>query len=59
MDPDAIVLFRELADRSSSEREQYYARHQVPAAVRTEMESLLRYLSFAIHNSCGPSRYRA
>jgi eukaryotic-like serine/threonine-protein kinase len=43
MDPDAIVLFRELADRSSSEREEYYARHQVPAAVRTEVESLLRF----------------
>jgi serine/threonine protein kinase/Tol biopolymer transport system component len=43
MDPDAIVLFRELADRSSSEREEYYARHQVPAGVRTEVESLLRF----------------
>jgi serine/threonine-protein kinase len=43
MDPDAIVLFRELADRSSSEREEYYARHQVPATVRTEVESLLGF----------------
>jgi eukaryotic-like serine/threonine-protein kinase len=43
MDPDPIVLFRELADRSSSEREEYYARHQVPDAVRTDVESLLRF----------------
>jgi eukaryotic-like serine/threonine-protein kinase len=43
MDPDAIVLFRELADRSSSDREEYYARHQVPAAVCAEVESLLRF----------------
>jgi hypothetical protein len=41
--PDAIILFRELADRSSSEREEYYARHQVPAAVRAEVESLLHF----------------
>jgi eukaryotic-like serine/threonine-protein kinase len=43
MDRDAIVLFRELADRPSSAREEYYARHQVPAAVRAEVESLLRF----------------
>jgi len=43
MDPDAIALFRELADRSPSERETYYAHHQVPEALRAEVESLLRF----------------
>jgi class 3 adenylate cyclase len=43
MDPDATALFRELADRSPSEREEYYARHTVPAALRAEIESLLRF----------------
>jgi eukaryotic-like serine/threonine-protein kinase len=41
MDPDAIALFRELADRSPSERQEYYARHQVSVALRGEVESLL------------------
>jgi hypothetical protein len=43
MDRDSIALFRELADRSPSERDDYYARHQVPAALRAEVESLLRF----------------
>jgi hypothetical protein len=43
MDQDAIIVFRELAGRPLSEREEYYARHQVPAAVRVEVESLLRF----------------
>ena len=43
MDPEAIALFRGLADRSPSEREEYYARHKVPAALRAEVESLLRF----------------
>ena len=43
MDPDAIVLFHELADRSPMEREKYYAQHQVSAALRAEVESLLRF----------------
>jgi tetratricopeptide (TPR) repeat protein/predicted Ser/Thr protein kinase len=43
MDPDAIALFRELADRSPAEREEYCARHQVSAALRAEVESLLRF----------------
>src|SRR5262245_36011950 len=43
MDPDATALFRELADRSPSEREEYYARHKVSAALRAEVESLLRF----------------
>jgi predicted Ser/Thr protein kinase len=43
MDPDAIALFRELADRPPSEREDYYARHEIPAALRNEIESLLRF----------------
>jgi hypothetical protein len=44
MYPDAIALFRELADRSPSEREEYYARHHIPAALRAEVESLLRFV---------------
>ena len=36
MDPDAFALFRELADQSLSEREEYYVRHQVPAALRAK-----------------------
>jgi serine/threonine-protein kinase len=43
MHPDAIALFRELADRSPSEREEYYVRKRVPAALRAEVESLLRF----------------
>jgi predicted Ser/Thr protein kinase len=43
MDPDGMALFRELADRSPSEREEHYARHQIPAALRAEVESLLRF----------------
>ena len=43
MNPDAMELFRELADRSPSEREEHYARQGVPAALRTEVESLLRF----------------
>jgi eukaryotic-like serine/threonine-protein kinase len=41
MNPDAMALFRELADRSASEREAYYAEHHVDAALRAEIESLL------------------
>jgi eukaryotic-like serine/threonine-protein kinase len=43
MDPDAIALFRELADRSPREREEYYARRRVSAALRAEVESLLQF----------------
>jgi len=43
MDPEAIALFRELADRSPSERQEYYAQHNVPATLRAEVESLLRF----------------
>jgi serine/threonine-protein kinase len=43
MHQDAIDLFSALADRSPSEREEYYAKHQVTAAVRDEVESLLRF----------------
>ncbi len=43
MDPDTVRLFRELADRSSSEREAYYAREHVDATVRAEVESLLSF----------------
>jgi serine/threonine-protein kinase len=43
MDANAIALFRELADRSTVERETYYAEHQIDAALRQEVESLLRF----------------
>jgi len=43
MDPDAFGLFQELADQSAVEREDYYLRHHVSAAVRAEVESLLRF----------------
>jgi hypothetical protein len=43
MDTAAMSLFRELADRSPSEREAYYVRHRVPDAVRAEVESLIRF----------------
>ena len=43
MDPDAIALFRELADLSPAARDEYCARHQVPAALRAEVDSLLRF----------------
>jgi hypothetical protein len=43
MDAEAITLFNELADRSPSEREEYYARHQVSQALRAEVESLVRF----------------
>ena len=43
MNPNAMALFRELADGSPSEREAYYVRHRVPAAVRAEVESLLHF----------------
>src|SRR5215472_836032 len=41
MDQDVIAVFREVADRSDSAREEYYAQRQVSAAVREEVESLL------------------
>jgi serine/threonine-protein kinase len=43
MDPNAIALFRELADRSSAEREAYYVEHHIDSALRAEVESLLRF----------------
>ena len=41
MDPNAIALARELADRQAGEREGYYARASVPADLRVEVEALL------------------
>jgi serine/threonine-protein kinase len=43
MHPEALTLFRRLADRSPSDREAYYAEHQVDPAVRAEVESLLPF----------------
>ena len=42
MDRDVIDLFHELASRSPSEREACYTLRQTPAAIRAEVESLLR-----------------
>ncbi len=54
MDAEAITLFNELADRSPSEREAYYARHQVSEARRAEIESLLH---FDAHDADSLHRY--
>jgi tetratricopeptide (TPR) repeat protein/tRNA A-37 threonylcarbamoyl transferase component Bud32 len=43
MDQDVVAVFREVADRSASDREEYYAQRQVSASVREEVESLLRF----------------
>ena len=43
MNSDALALFREVADHSPLEREEYYARQRVPAAIRAEVESLLQF----------------
>ncbi|HKE85123.1 MAG TPA: protein kinase [Vicinamibacterales bacterium] len=43
MRPEVTALFRELADRSPEEREEYYVREGVAEALREEIESLLRY----------------
>ena len=43
MEPEAIALFHQLADRSASEREQFYAQHHTRPAVRAEVESLVRF----------------
>jgi tRNA A-37 threonylcarbamoyl transferase component Bud32 len=43
MDPEAIALFREVADLSPSEREKYFAQHHVAHEVRAEVESLLNF----------------
>ena len=40
---DAMTLFREVVDRSAAEREEYYERQCVPAALRAEVESLVRF----------------
>src|SRR5262245_37279741 len=43
MRPEVTALFRELADRSPEEREEYYTREGVAGALREELESLLQY----------------
>jgi len=53
MDREAIALFRELADRSPAEREEYCARHQVSAELRSEVESLLRFDGDAVDSLRG------
>src|SRR5581483_2005149 len=43
MDLDARALFDALADQSPAEREDYYVRYEIPAALRAEVESLLLF----------------
>ena len=43
MHPEALTLFRQLADRSPTDREAYYVEHDVDPALRTEVESVLRF----------------
>ena len=43
MRPEVTALFRELADRSPEERQEYYTREGVAEALREEVESLLQY----------------
>ena len=43
MHQEAIALFRNLADRSPAEREEYYVRQRVPPELRAVVESLLRF----------------
>jgi serine/threonine-protein kinase len=42
MNPDTDSLARALANSSRAEREAYYASHQVPEALRSEVESVLQ-----------------
>lgn len=48
---DAKALFREVADLSPAEREEYYVRRGVPAALREEVASLLRFAA-RVRPSC-------
>ena len=43
MNDDVVAVFREVTDRVQAEREEYYSQHQISAAVREEVESLLRF----------------
>lgn len=53
MDLDALALFAELADRTASEREEYYTEHEVPATVRAQVESLVQGEDRAIDSVAG------
>jgi hypothetical protein len=56
MDQDVIAVFREVADRSASEREEYYSQRRVPATVREEAESLLRFDRTS--EQCRPAQWK-
>jgi len=43
MNENVRKLFRQLADLTPSQREEYYAQRQVPDHLREELESLLRF----------------
>src|SRR5262245_52554550 len=43
MHPEALTLFRQLADRPATDLEAYYVEHDVDPALRREVESLLRF----------------
>jgi eukaryotic-like serine/threonine-protein kinase len=42
MNPDTLTLFREVANRPPSEREEYYTQNQISDALRSEVEGLLQ-----------------
>jgi serine/threonine-protein kinase len=42
VNPETLTLFREVANRSSAEREEYYARNEISDVLRGEVESLLQ-----------------
>jgi serine/threonine-protein kinase len=42
MDPATLTLFRDVVNRSSSEREDYYAQHQTSDQLRNEVEALVQ-----------------
>ena len=43
MRPEAEALFHELANRSADERAEFFRNHEVPADLRAEVETLLRF----------------
>jgi hypothetical protein len=56
MDQDVIAVFREVADRSASQREEYYSQRRVPATVCEEVEPLLRFYRTSEH--CRPAQWK-
>ena len=51
-----VSVFREVAERSPSEREEYYSQRRVLAAVCEEVESRLRFDRTSEH--CRPAQWK-